>query len=244
MSKPAGSKAFAPLVTSVIAGLWLWIPSSGQCERIVPPPPFPHSAEALRYCAAGDDLLGAQLYETAITAYQSCVRIDATAYVPPVKLAVAYFAQGKFSEAAQQFETANRLWGGGPRGAPLFGIMEAAMMQLAGQQEEAEEFLRRWTGSAVVVAGDRAFFAGPKLDRNWRPFADYLLGDIDESRMFKKGGDVVVAHLLVGLTSLRAGDAAKASSAFASAMQAVENPSGWMYAMAVAGGWVHVQPGH
>ncbi len=206
------------------------------CAGLAQPPPFPTHPDARKHYEAGEQLLEAQRYEMAAAEYEKSLQFESVAYITHMKLGVAYFGQHKFAEAARQFEETHRLWGGGPRDAPVYGILQAVTLQRAGNRDVAEKLLRGWSGPGIGVTPFGAFSAGGTLPRHWKVVAGYLLGSIDEKRVLGRVASSdhrPYVYLVIGIANAGKGDTEKAKKFLQLAADATR-PGGWGFALARA----------
>ena len=168
--------------------------------------------------------------------FEKSLEFESVAYITHSKLAVAYFGQQKFADAARQFEATYRLWGG-PSSGPAWAIMEAVSLQRAGNKDEAERLLRYWTGPGIVVTGVGAYTTGQPLRGPSKLLARYLLGAVDENSVLDQApADFLpFAYLVIGISNATKGDTERARKflqLFAAATTAPR--SGWSFALARA----------
>ncbi len=196
-----------------------------------PPSPFPTDPNARKHYDDGDRFLEAQRYELAAAEYEKSLQFESVAYITPSKLAVAYFGQQKFAEAARQFEASYRLWGG-PRNGPAWALMQAVTLQRAGNKDEAEKLLRHWTGPGVVCT-PMCYTAGEPLQGIENLLARYLLGSVDENNVLgqAKSDYLPLAYLVIGISSAAKGDKVNAKKFLQLAAGAIDNRGGWLFAL-------------
>ena len=205
------------------------------CAAFAPPPPFPTDPNAEQHYDAGERLLEAQRYELAAGEYEQSLEYESGAYVTHAKLAVAYFGQQKFVEAARQFEASYELWGG-PSSGSAWAIMQAASLQRAGDRIEAETLLRSWTGSGVVVTAVGSYTSGQPLKGDWKLFANYLQGSIDEASVLEQvtPDNMPMAYLVLGISNSANGVPETAGKFVEMAEDAITNQRGWTIALSGA----------
>jgi len=205
------------------------------CAGFTPPPPFPTDPNARNHYDAGDRFLEAQRYELAAAEYEKSLEFENVAYITHSKLAVAYFGQQKFVDAARQFEASYQLWGG-PSSGSAWAIMQAVSLQRAGNQDEAETLLRSWTGSGVVVTGVGSYIAGQPLKGNWKLLANYLQSSVDETSILDQvtSDYMPIAYLVLGISNAANGNTEAARKFLQLATGAITPRTGWRFALARA----------
>lgn len=215
------------LVALIVAG----------CAGLTPPPAFPTEPNALQHYNFGQRFLEGQHYDMAAAEFEKSLEFESVAYITHSKLAVAYFGQQKFADAARQFEATYRLWGG-PSSGPGWAIMEAVSLQRAGKEDEAEKLLQHWTGPGIVPSGVGTFITvGEPLPGFWKMLARYLLGSVDENSVLDQApADFLPsAYLVIGISNATKGDTERARKFLKLFATATTTPtSGWTFALARA----------
>ena len=200
-----------------------------------PPPPFPKDQNARKHYDAGDRFLEEQRYEMAAVEYENSLQLESGAYITHSKLAVAYFGQEKFSEAAQQFEESYQLWGG-PSSGPAWAIMQAVTLQRSGDKsdaEKAEKLLKQWTGSGILaIATGQVISSGEPLSGFTEKLAKYLLGYIDENNILAsaKSNEKPLIYLTFAISNAAKGDIQSAKK-FLQLAEGVVPTHGWQFAL-------------
>ena len=206
------------------------------CAGFTPPPPFPTDPNARNHYDAGDRFLEAQSYEMAAAEYEKSLEFETVAYITHSKLAVAYFGQQKFVDAARQFEASYQLWGG-PSSGPAWAIMQAVSLQRAGNQDEAETLLRSWTAPGVVCPPTGCYTAGDPLRGPVKLLARYLLGAVDENSVLDQtpADYLPFSYLVIGISNATKGDTERAKEFLQLFAATTTTPkSGWTFALARA----------
>ena len=206
------------------------------CAGFTPPPPFPTDPNARNHYDAGDRFLEAQSYEMAAAEYEKSLEFETVAYITHSKLAVAYFGQQKFVDAARQFEASYQLWGG-PSSGPAWAIMQAVSLQRAGNQDEAETLLRSWTAPGVVCPPTGCYTAGDPLRGPVKLLARYLLGAVDENSVLDQATSdyLPFSYLVIGISNATKGDTERAKEFLQLFAATTTTPkSGWTFALARA----------
>ena len=197
-----------------------------------PPPQFPTEPTARRHYVAGERFLEAQRYEMAAAEFEQSLEFESGAYITHAKLAVAYFGQQRFADAARQFEATGRLWGG-PSSEPWWAILQAVSLQRAGNNDEAERLLRHWTGPGVVGTALGFYTAGQPLPGDWKLLARYLLGDVDEDSVLAELPITLLssAYVIFGISNAARGDTERAGEFLCLADSVLRNRSGYSVAL-------------
>lgn len=209
------------------------------CAGFTPPSPFPTDPNAQNHYDAGERFLEAQRYEMAALEFEKSLEFENVAYIPHSKLAVAYFGQQKFVDAAWEFEASYQLWGGAMSG-PAWAILQAVSLQRAGNQDEAETLLRSWswTRPTTVCDGVGCYTAGRPLKGNFKLLASYLQDSIDETSLLDQStaDDQPFTNLVIGISNAAKGDTEAARNFLQLAADAYHllNRSGWSFALARA----------
>lgn len=206
------------------------------CAGFTPPPPFPTDPNAQNHYDAGERFLEAQRYDMAAAEFEKSLEFESVAYITHSKLAVAYFVQQKFADAARQFEATYWLWGGPGSGA-AWAIMQAVSLQRAGNQDEAETLLRQWTASGVVCAPTGCYTAGDPLRGPVKLLARYLLGAVDENSVLNQtpADSLPFSYLVIGISNATKGDTERAKEFLQLFAATTTTPkSGWTFALARA----------
>lgn len=205
------------------------------CAGMIPPPPFPTEPNAENHYDAGERFLEAQRYEMAAAEYEKSLEFESGAYNTHTKLAVAYFGQQKFGDAAKQFEATYHLWGGASSGE-VWALIQAVSLQRAGDDEQAEELLRQWTRQGVMLSiADHygAWNARQPLRGHSKLLARYLVGDVDEDSVLVELPKewLEVAYMTFGLSNAAKGDTERAGEFLQLAEGVISNRSGWSIAL-------------
>ena len=196
---------------------------------------FPSSEEASVAYDAALVAMDMGQYQAAIKGFKQSISLEPSPFLPHAWLAVAYYSNQHYRQAAMEFKNATEILGGVEESGPL-PLMQALSLMRAGDDNEAKELLEILSAPNISTTGVGSYYSGGGTSQGiWKVAAGYLLGNVSEEEYLGKAPqkDLTFPYLIIGINQIVKNDFAEAKAMLTKQI-AVSGKGRWSHAMGEA----------